>query len=224
MTAYEEICRSIESAAAGHGQAPPALVAVSKTKSVDEILAVYRQGQKIFGENYVQELISKSEEIRKRGIADLQFHFIGHLQRNKVKQLLPHVSLIHSVDSHRLLEEIEKQARAISWPGGVMIQVNVDAEETKGGFEPEDLPALASWVERTKPQVLLQGLMCIPDPNKDTIAAFAKLRQLRDQYAVQLGGGLSMGMSSDFLRAIEHGSTFVRIGSAIFGGRPVPKP
>jgi pyridoxal phosphate enzyme (YggS family) len=219
MTPFEEIRQAVLGAATASGRVPPTLVAVSKRKSVDEILAVYHQGHRIFGENYVQELITKSEEIRSRGIQDLQFHFIGGLQRNKVRVLLPHASLIHSVDSIRLLEEIEKQTRAQAWTGGVLIQVNLDNEETKGGFSPDDLPALAHWVERTRPQVLIQGLMCIPDPARDPSAAFAQLRQLRDQYAGQLGAGLSMGMSSDFADAIANGSTFVRVGSAIFGAR-----
>ncbi|MBS1959388.1 MAG: YggS family pyridoxal phosphate-dependent enzyme [Bdellovibrionales bacterium] len=217
MTPYETVRKKIIDQAAVVGHAEPTLVAVSKTKSLDEILKVYHQGQKIFGENYVQELIEKSNAVRALGIKNLEFHFIGHLQRNKVKLLLPHVTAIHSVDSVKLFEEIEKHSA--DWNGGIFIQVNIDDEASKGGFRPDEISTFADWVETHQPRTKILGLMCIPDPDKNPTRAFVHLAQLRDEAQGALGTRLSMGMTSDYLTAIEQGSTHLRIGSAIFGGR-----
>lgn len=194
------------------------LIAVSKKQSIEKILELYRQGQKKFGENYVQELIEKSEQLKRQGIADIEFHFIGKLQRNKVKALLPHVQVIHSIDSLVLLNEVEKQAAKISKRIKIYAQINIDQEVSKGGFTPDVLGSYAnalkgiSWIQPI-------GLMAIPDPEKDSRDAFARMKKLSDEWKKMVGSGLSMGMSSDFETAIQSGATSVRIGTALFGER-----
>lgn len=217
MTPYQLVCKKVSDHAKVSGHETPVLIAVSKTKTIEDILEVYRQGQTVFGENYVQELIEKSNAVRALGIKDLEFHFIGHLQRNKVKLLLPHVSAIHSVDSRRLFDEIEKHAG--EWNGGVFIQVNIDEEASKGGFKFDEVSTFAGWVRTHRPKTKILGLMCIPDPDKNPAHAFTRLAQLRDEAEGALGSCLSMGMSGDYELAIERGATHLRIGSAIFGDR-----
>jgi pyridoxal phosphate enzyme (YggS family) len=201
------------------------LVAVSKMQPVQKIIEFYRSGQKIFGENYVQELIEKSNTIRDLGINDIDFHFIGKLQSNKVKSLLPWVSTIHSVDSIRLLEVINRRSFEIAKKIKIYIQVNIDQETSKSGFVPKDLEAVFAHLgEYTSVEVL--GLMCIPDPNRDPGHAFKEMRKI----ATSLGKwstrpwGLSMGMSTDYELACREGSTCVRVGSALFGERPQKYP
>ena len=197
----------------------PELVAVSKKKELSTLLAAYHEGQRVFGENYVQELVSKKTGFDAAGLQDVDFHFIGHLQTNKVKQLLPHVSTIESVGSLRLLAEISNRPAQIQKKIRCYFEVNIDAEPSKGGFRPEDLPALVQALGEPHPFVIPCGLMCIPDPDKDPKAAFLRLKELSLMHGRILGNGLSMGMSQDFELAIECGSTVVRVGSAIFGQR-----
>ena len=197
----------------------PELVAVSKFQSLESMLAVYEEGQKIFGENYVQELIDKKHKLVGLGLLDVQLHFIGHLQTNKVKLILPHVAVIHSIDSLKLLEKVNAEAKALNREIGCYFQVNIDEEETKGGFRLLELESLAKQMIQFT-QIVPLGLMCIPDPQRNVAYAFRKLKEYSNEYRMELGSGLSMGMSDDFELAIECGATSLRIGSAIFGARP----
>jgi pyridoxal phosphate enzyme (YggS family) len=192
------------------------LVAVSKTKTVADILALYAVGQRDFGENYVQELVDKQQQLP----ADIRWHFIGHLQSNKVKNILPFVYLIHGVDSLRLLKEIDRQAAKTGRVVDVLLQVHVAREETKFGL---DAAGLAE-VMRAAPAlgaVKVRGLMGMASNTDDRDAVRAEFRTLKgllDQWFPQ-GGILSMGMSGDYEIAVEEGSNMVRIGSLLFGAR-----
>ena len=197
------------------------LVAVSKTKPVEEILELYHLGQRDFGENYVQELVEKQKQLPK----DIRWHFIGHLQSNKVKQIANFISLIHSVDTERLLREIDKQAAKNERIIDCLLQVHIAKEETKFGLDEEELKQLISTGFKNEKNVSVKGLMGMASftENKDLIRReFQYLKKLFDQ---KPGGQsrliiLSMGMSSDYKIAIEEGSNMVRIGSLLFGERP----
>lgn len=193
-------------------------MAVSKYQSLDKIRALHQEGQKIFGENYVQELLEKKSQLSQLKILDSDFHFIGRLQSNKIKILLPHVSTIHSVDSLKLLEGIHAQARELRKKTKIYIQVNLDEEPTKGGFLVDFLPELSDRISAFT-SIECLGLMAIPDPAKDVERAFQKIAELSRQYRTYFGAGLSIGMSSDYELAIQYGATSVRIGSALFGSR-----
>lgn len=219
MSSYQTIKDKIRSSAEGSGRKDlPILLAVSKKQSVEKISALYQEGQRIFGENYVQELIEKREKLLESGLQDLRFHFIGKLQSNKVKHLLPHVEAIHSVDSVKLLLEIERRAEELKLQIGVYLQINIDREESKGGFEEEALIEVRAVAQSLK-QVRLLGLMAIPNPEMTVENAFQRMKNLSDLHQSWVGAGLSMGMSHDFDQAIRFGSTCVRIGSALFGAR-----
>ncbi len=200
-----------------------ALVAVSKGQTVDAIEGLYRRGHRDFGENYVQELLEKAEALRARGCADIRWHFIGHLQTNKVKQLLPVVHCIQSVDSLKLAAELSKRWVALGKPSPlpVFLQVNQDAEQSKSGVSEADARATADRISRL-PGLRLLGLMSIPDPAAPggTAPAFDRLRELEKSCRPFTAGQLSMGMSADFEQAIRSGSTLVRVGTALFGPRP----
>ena len=198
----------------------PELVAVSKTQPVGAILNLRKQGQLIFGENYVQEMLEKKMELDAQGIYDIDFHFIGHLQSNKAKSILPHVSTIHSVDSIRLYEELVKRAEQIQKKISIYFQVNIDRETSKGGFSPQDLVDLHYQI-KTKSNLWVKsiGLMTIPDPQFDSVRAFQEMQKLSAAYGDVLGSGLSMGMSKDYEIAIAYGATSLRIGTALFGTR-----
>ncbi len=193
-------------------------MAVSKFQPLEKIIALHREGQRVFGENYVQELVAKKQALEAQGILDCEFHFIGKLQTNKVKQLLPHVKAIHSVDSLRLLGEIEMRAQAAVLRPEVYVQVNVDCESTKGGFRIEELDSLCEALSGCR-SLIPAGLMAIPDPGKDPEHAFRQMRQLSERYQKVVGPGLSMGMSADYELAIQHGTTMIRMGTALFGKR-----
>jgi PLP dependent protein len=190
------------------------LISVSKGQSVDSVEALYRLGHRDFGENYVLEMVEKAEEMRRRGCVELRWHFIGHLQTNKVKALLPHVFCVHSVDSLKLARELSKR-----WEGTerlpVFLQVNQDAEESKSGFSADEVSAAAAEVAAL-PGLELVGLMSIPEPGGDTREKFASLRDSAASCGLKK---LSMGMSGDFELAIAEGSTHVRVGTSIFGPR-----
>jgi PLP dependent protein len=205
-------------ARAGRPAGSVTLLAVSKTKPEALIREAYAAGQRHFGENYVQELCAKAAALS--DLPGIRWHLIGPLQRNKVKQVLPVVSLVHTVDRVSLAEEIEKRAAAAGRVVPVLIEVNTGGEASKAGCSPGDAPALAAAV-RAMPHLVLRGLMTIPPDTDDREQArpfFASLRALRDA----IGGDLpelSMGMSHDFEIAIEEGATIVRVGTAIFGAR-----
>jgi len=220
--------RQIEAAAAAAGRDPASvtLCGATKVQTDDTIRAAIAAGLTVCGENRVQELTAHLEANAYAGAA--QVHFIGHLQTNKVKQVVGRVDLIQSVDSERLLRAIDAQADKLGLVQDILLEVNIAREESKGGCLPEDLPALAQ-LARALPHVRLRGLMAIPPISAEPGANrchFAAMRQL----FVDIGGKmsdnqtevncLSMGMSGDFADAIAEGATLVRVGTALFGPRP----
>lgn len=212
----ERIARA--AADAGRDAASITLVAVSKTKPVEAIREAYAAGQRVFGENYVQELVEKRAALA--DLADLELHFIGHLQRNKAKDVVRAHAAIETVDSARLADEIAKRAEAAGWRVPVLLQVNVAREDQKSGCAPEQLPALLRYV-RGLPSLEVRGLMTIPPLDAAPELArphFRALRELRDEHLGN-SGWLSMGMSADLEVAIGEGATHVRVGTAIFGSR-----
>lgn len=207
------------------GNLPPdvTLVAVSKTKPPTMVLEAYQAGQRIFGENYVQELVAKQQELP----ADIQWHFIGHLQSNKVKYIAPFVALIHGVDKESLLSAINKEAAKCNRKIACLLQVHIAQEETKFGLnELEVLGVLDNYIKGQYPNVVIQGLMGMAsftdDENlldREFSGLKALFSQCKKQYALPEFTTLSMGMSGDYNLAVVHGSTMVRIGSSIFGSR-----
>jgi len=203
------------------------LVAVSKTKPVEDILELYQLGQRDFAENYVQELIDKQAVLP----GDIQWHFIGHLQSNKVKYIAPFIHLIHAVDSLKLLNEINKQAAKNSRIIHCLLQVHIAQEETKFGFDNEELEALLLSIKNNElntSHVNIHGLMgmaSFTDDKEQVIKEFRFLKSVFDNSTSLLNGTshnietLSMGMSADYDLAIANGSTMVRIGSLLFGER-----
>lgn len=203
------------------------LVAVSKTKPASDIKELYDLGQRDFGENYVQELVEKEQQLPK----DIRWHFIGHLQGNKVKYIAPFVHLIHGVDSFKLLLEINKQAEKNNRVIDVLLQMHIAEEETKFGLDERDLVEFLDYYEAQKEQlkhVRICGLMGMATNTEDETqvhAEFAKLEAAfknitrphffgKDYFSIR-----SMGMSADYDMAIDEGSNMVRIGSLLFGTR-----
>ena len=201
------------------------LVAVSKFHPAEALQEAYDAGQRIFGESHVQELVAKQEALPK----DIEWHFIGHLQTNKVKYIAPFISLIHSVDSVKLLKEIDKQAAKAERVVDVLLQVHVAKEETKFGFTPDELlDMLATEEWKTLQHVRLAGLMAMATNTDDTAQIAREFDTVSQLFAVvkerffatePAFREISMGMSGDYLIAQEHGSTMVRIGTTIFGQR-----
>lgn len=200
------------------------LVAVSKTHSQEAVMEAYQAGQRIFGENKVQELTTKYEALPK----DIHWHMIGHMQSNKVKYIAPFVTLIHGVDSLRLLQTINKEGQKIQRVIPCLLQVHIASEETKFGFSPLEIKAITPSQISELPWIEIQGLMgmaTFTDDNTQVRKEFDTLKQLFDQLKSTLFTNqasfntLSMGMSDDFHIAIEAGSTLVRVGSSIFGHR-----
>ena len=199
------------------------LVAVSKTKPISDLMEAYDAGQRIFGENKIQEMAEKWEAMPK----DIQWHLIGHVQTNKVKFMAEFVSLIHGVDSLKLLEEINKQALKNNRIIDCLLQIHIAEEETKFGLSEEELNGiLTSKAFQEMKNIRIVGLMGMATftENQEQIKKeFLHLKsifdQLRSKDALQCISTLSMGMSGDYQLAIECGSTMVRIGSSIFGGR-----
>lgn len=198
-----------------------ALVAVSKMQPVEKIRQLYDLGQRDFGENYVQELIEKEAELPK----DIRWHFIGHLQTNKVKYIAPFVHLIHGADSEKLLKEINKQGAKNNRVISCLLQVHIADEETKHGFNESDLHQFFAD-KPTLEHVQIKGLMgmgTLSDDEQKTRNEFKTLKGLFDRYFVvddnKNHNVLSMGMSGDYHIAIEEGSNMVRIGSLLFGNR-----
>lgn len=197
------------------------LIAVSKMQSVEKIMALYNLGQRDFGENYVQELMEKYQILPK----DIRWHFIGHLQRNKIKFLAPFIHLIQSVDSEKLLAEINKQASKNNRIIPCLLQVHIAEEETKFGFTEEELEQFFLSETSDYPNVHIKGLMgmgSLSDDEEKVKKEFKRLHQLLKKYfntITEVAPELSMGMSSDYNLAIEEGSNMVRIGSLLFGNR-----
>ena len=194
------------------------LVAVSKTKPVEDIKALYDLGQRDFGENYVQELVDKTAQLP----TDIHWHFIGHLQSNKVKYIAPFVHLIHGVDSYNLLKEINKQAAKNNRIIDCLLQIHIAKEETKFGFDEAELSALPGLNELQHIRIVgLMGMASFSDDQQLVKQEFTYLKSLFDKGAnnnLDLSI-LSMGMSGDYNIAIEQGSNMVRIGSLLFGER-----
>lgn len=214
------------------------LVAVSKTKPAEDIQALYNLGQRDFGENYVQELVEKHAVLP----ADIRWHFIGHLQSNKVKYIAPFVHLIHGVDSFKLLKEINKQALKANRVIDCLLQVHIAQEETKFGFDEAELFAISiqELQQLTNVRVIgLMGMASFTEDSEKVRTEFKTLKSLFDKFSTYLStvnnllstsspslstinyqlSTLSMGMSGDYKTAIEEGSTMVRIGSLLFGAR-----
>jgi len=225
---YDEVKARIEAACARAGKNPEdvTLVAVSKTKPEEDIQALYDYGVRDFGENYIQELRTKHDDLPK----DIRWHMIGHLQRNKVKYIADYVTMIHAVDTLPLAETIEKEGVRFDRIIPVLIEVNVAGEESKFGVTPENCVSFAEQFAGF-PHIRLEGLMTsapfVENP-EDNRPVFRKLRQLAvdinkkniDNVGMRV---LSMGMTNDFEVAVEEGATMVRVGTAIFGARDYSK-
>ncbi|GAB6071649.1 YggS family pyridoxal phosphate-dependent enzyme [Venenivibrio stagnispumantis] len=198
------------------------ILAASKTQPIEKILKAYEAGIRYFGENKVQEGISKIEALK--DIKDIHWHLIGGLQTNKAKYAVKYFEMIHSVDRKELSDELDKRAKKENKIMPVLIEVNVGEEETKYGVKPKDLFNLYEYC-LTKENLDIQGLMCIPpysENPEDSRKYFIMLRQLKEELENKFNKKLkhlSMGMSHDFEVAIEEGATIVRIGTAIFGKR-----
>jgi len=215
---------------AGRDPAEVRLVAVTKAVTADRVIEAVGAGLRVFGENYVQEAARKIAAVEAAlpdRAAEVAWHFIGKLQRNKARAAVSAFEVIHSVDSPLLASEIDKRARAIGRTQKILLEVNVGGEATKAGFTPEAVLAEVQSIEAL-PNVLLIGLMAVPPPEADPEASrphFRALRELRDEirrrgFAGEAFRDLSMGMSHDFEVAIEEGATWIRVGTAIFGERP----
>lgn len=213
----QEACRRV-----GRDRGEVTLIAVSKTKPVEMLREIYDCGQRVFGENKVQELTEKYEVLP----GDIQWHMIGHLQRNKVKYLIGKTALIHSVDSVRLARTIQEESAKKACRTPVLIEVNVAGEESKFGVSPEETQTLIEEIAQF-PNLEVRGLMTIApyveDPEENRMI-FRKLRQLSVDIAAKNINNvtmsvLSMGMTNDYEVAVEEGATMVRVGTGIFGAR-----
>lgn len=219
-----QVKETINNACKKAGRSPEEvlLVAVSKTKPEQDIMELYQAGQRDFGENYIQELRKKHEDLP----SDIRWHMIGHLQRNKVKYIAPYIYMIHSVDTIELAETIEKEAEKAGRVIPVLIEVNAAHEESKFGVTLKDAPAFAQRVA-SFPHIELKGFMTsaplVKDAEDDRVY-FREMKKLSvDMNVKNINNGkvdaLSMGMTNDYPIAVEEGSTIVRVGTAIFGRR-----
>lgn len=219
-----EVRKRISRAIQKSGREPDSarLITVSKQISVDRIEEARAAGAVVFGENKIQEAIPKIEQMEAEGIF---WHFIGHLQKNKIKFLDERFDLIHSVDSFELAEKIAKHYHSENRVQRILLQVNVSGEAAKFGMEPKELEKQMAKLFQLQ-GIKVEGLMTIPPFDSDPENSrrhFSRLRELREQYEKQNGlplNELSMGMSNDFEVAVEEGATLVRVGTAIFGPRP----
>lgn len=195
-----------------------ALVAVSKTKPNEALLEAYEAGQRIFGENKVQEMVAKWESLPK----DIEWHMIGHVQTNKIKYMAPFVHLVHGVDREKVLKELDKQAKKVSRIIDCLLQVHIAQEETKFGWSVAELEALLPHMS-LYPNVRVRGLMGMASNTDDEHQVRREFLDLNDLYKkhaqAQHWDTLSIGMSGDYAIAMECGATHVRIGSAVFGAR-----
>ena len=194
------------------------LLAVSKTHPSESLREMYQTGQRAFGENYLQEALDKIESLNDLAI---EWHFIGHVQRNKTKHLAASFAWVHGVDRLMIAERLSKQREANQVPLNICLQVNIDAQESKDGCQPNEVAELVKNISQL-PHLKLRGLMVIPAPNNTH--AFADAKQLFDAVKQQHAqpedwDTLSMGMSGDMVEAIAAGSTMVRVGTALFGAR-----
>ncbi len=225
----EEVAQAV--AESGREPGSVTLVAVSKTRSVAEIMEAVSAGALDLGENYAQEMMAKHDEIASAELSeDPRWHYIGHLQRNKAKYLVTFCALIHSVDSVRLIDELDRRAEQIERRQPVLLQIDLAGEETKFGAAEDELGELVEAVEGAD-YLDWQGLMCIAPYSEDPESGrqyYRRLRELRDGLAEEGVAAenlrhLSMGMTSDYQVAIAEGATIVRVGQAIFGPREYHK-
>jgi len=229
----QTIAERLDSARKGIDQAatsahrPPnsvKLLAVSKTKPVSDIMEAYEAGQRMFGENYVLEGVEKVQELS--NLDNIEWHMIGPIQSNKTKVVAEHFDWVQSVDREKIARRLNEQRPESLPPLNVCIQVNVDDEDSKSGVSLSELASLVEFVS-SQERLCLRGLMAIPKANPDDEQqrqTLSKLKELFDHYHTSLSNfdTLSVGMSSDMVEAIHHGSTMVRVGTAIFGKRDYP--
>ncbi len=218
--ARAQVLRQIEQAClqAGRDAQSVQLLAVSKTHPGEMLRALHAAGQRAFGENYLQEALDKIEALSD---LEIEWHFIGHVQRNKTKHLAEKFAWVHGVDRLIIAERLSSQRGAAQAPLNICLQVNIDGQESKDGCLPAEVPELVQRISRL-PNLALRGLMVIPAPHN--AQAFADARQLFDQVKAQHAhpeqwDTLSMGMSGDMAAAVAAGSTLVRVGTALFGAR-----
>jgi hypothetical protein len=220
----QQTLEEIEAAArkAGRESGEISLVAVSKLHPPEAVNALAEAGHRDFGENYVQEALDKQQQVLHR---DLRWHFVGRVQTKKAKYLPGRFHLVHTIDSAKLAEALDRRCDSEEVEQPVLLQVNLAGEAQKGGVSPEDTPSLAETVLASK-RLVLSGLMCMPpffdDPERSR-PYFAALRSLKEDLEGRLGlhlPHLSMGMTNDFVQAIEEGATLLRVGTRIFGERP----
>lgn len=220
----QQTLQEIDAAArrAGRESGEVSLVAVSKLHPPEAVDALAEAGQRDFGENYVQEALDKQQHVVHR---DLRWHFVGRIQTKKAKYLPGRFHLVHTIDTAKLVEALDRRCDSEEVEQPVLLQVNLAGEAQKGGVTPEDTPSLAEAVLASK-RLVLSGLMCMPpffdDPERSR-PYFAALRSLKEDLEGRLGlqlPHLSMGMTNDFVQAIEEGATLLRIGTRIFGERP----
>lgn len=193
------------------------LIAVSKTKPAASVALAYQAGQRAFGENYVQELVSKATELQQ--LDGIEWHFIGPIQSNKTKDIAQYADWVHSVERLKIAERLSAQRPLAKAPLQVLLQVNISGEASKSGIDAADLMNLADQVAKL-PKLQLKGLMAIPEPGKGA-QAFEQMQKLSLQLEQQHPDAkeLSMGMSDDWQEALRFGSTMIRLGTAIFGAR-----
>ncbi len=222
--ARNQVLQQIEQACqlAGRPQQSVELLAVSKTHPAEMLREMYATGQRSFGENYLQEALEKIE-----ALADLEieWHFIGHVQRNKTKHLASNFAWVHGVDRLIIAERLSSQRDASQAPLNICLQVNIDAQDTKDGCQPNEVADLVAQISAL-PNLRLRGLMVIPAPNNPQAFADAKMlfEHVKAQHAKpEDWDTLSMGMSGDMTDAIAAGSTMVRVGTALFGARDYSK-
>jgi pyridoxal phosphate enzyme (YggS family) len=205
---------------------PAKVLAVSKLQPLDKVRELFQQGQRQFGENYVQEALEKIEMLS--DLSDIEWHFIGHLQKNKIKYILGKFCLIHSVDSGSLLENINKQCASKNLIQNVLLQINIANEDSKGGFNENDLQK--QWVELTSlKNIRICGFMTMPPltENPELVRPyFRRLKELqtllkqKTDLNIHPLNQLSMGTSGDYKVAVEEGATIIRLGTILFGERP----
>lgn len=224
---WQQLNDEVKGSALKAGRQPEdiTIIPVSKTHPVEMVYNAMEAGVRLFGENYAQELKDKHEHFEKSGKTEPEWHFIGHLQSNKVKYIAPYVSMIHSVDSVKLAKEISKRAVQNEREIDILIQVNTSGEESKSGCEPGELESIIREVNEFE-NLKIKGLMTIAGlfgSDEENRKEFRLLKELLDDMKSKFPNNelkhLSMGMTGDFRMAIEEGSTMVRVGTALFGAR-----
>ncbi|MCB0368006.1 MAG: YggS family pyridoxal phosphate-dependent enzyme [Bdellovibrionales bacterium] len=205
------------------------ILAVSKKQSFEKIIELHKQGQILFGENYVQEALQKIQQTQQHLSPkdQLTWHFIGHLQSNKVKDIIGKFKLIHSVDSLKLAQIIDQKCKALNIKQDILIEINIGEESSKNGFRLEELTD--QWKQLIQlTNLSIHGLMCLPPPSEDDRITSSYFKKLKDQQvklksntpsALHPMNELSMGTSSDYILALQQGSTFIRLGTILFGER-----